>query len=81
VVVPFKIDDHGASIGCPFQQALTAHLDRFIEWLGQFPVPGGLKIIAEERKLSAADFPFPLSPQSTQARLSSSNGFVPTNPI
>jgi 4-hydroxy-tetrahydrodipicolinate synthase len=48
--------------------ALKGHLDRFIEWLGQFPVPWGLKIIAEERRLSAADFPFPLSPESTRAR-------------
>ena len=49
--------------------ALKAHLDRFIEWLGQFPVPWGLKIIAEERQLSAADFPFALSPECTQTRL------------
>jgi len=42
---------------------LKASLDAFIGWLGRFPVPWGLKIIAAERGLSLADFPMPMSPE------------------
>jgi 4-hydroxy-tetrahydrodipicolinate synthase len=41
--------------------ALKAALDEFIAWLGRFPVPWGLKIIALERGLSPLDLPLPLS--------------------
>jgi len=41
--------------------AFKAALDEFIEWLGRFPVPWGLKIIAMERGLSPLDLPLPLS--------------------
>lgn len=45
-----------------------AALDEFIGWLGWFPVPWGLKIVAEERGLGEADFPIPLSPERQAKR-------------
>jgi len=47
---------------------LRAALDDFIGWLGWFPVPWGLKIVAEERGLGEADFPIPLSPERQAKR-------------
>ena len=43
-------------------------LDQFIAWLTRFPVPWGLKIIAEERGLGHAVFPMPLSPERVEDR-------------
>jgi 4-hydroxy-tetrahydrodipicolinate synthase len=40
---------------------LKAALDQFIDWLVMFPVPWGLKAIAEERGLAKAEYPLPLS--------------------
>jgi len=40
---------------------LRDSLTRFIAWLNRFPVPWGIKIIAEERGLATAVFPMPLS--------------------
>jgi hypothetical protein len=34
-----------------------------LDWLGRFPVPWGLKMIAAERGFLTADFALPLSPQ------------------
>lgn len=45
----------------PATLELKAKLDAFIEWLGRFPVPWGLKMIAAERGLSPFDLPLPLS--------------------
>ena len=42
---------------------LKSSLDAVLDWLGRFPVPWGLKIIAAERGLLTADFALPLSPQ------------------
>ena len=43
-------------------------LDGFIAWLTRFPVPWGLKIIAEERGFGTAIFPMPLSSQRAEDR-------------
>jgi 4-hydroxy-tetrahydrodipicolinate synthase len=40
---------------------LRDSLTRFLAWLNRFPVPWGIKIIAEERGLATAVFPMPLS--------------------
>jgi 4-hydroxy-tetrahydrodipicolinate synthase len=48
--------------------ALRSALDEFIEWLGRFPVPWGLKIIAMERGLSPLDLPLPLSEERSATR-------------
>jgi 4-hydroxy-tetrahydrodipicolinate synthase len=48
--------------------ALKAALDEFIDWLGRFPVPWGLKIIAMERGLSPLDLPLPLSEDRSAMR-------------
>jgi 4-hydroxy-tetrahydrodipicolinate synthase len=42
---------------------LKSSLDAVLDWLGRFPVPWGLKIIAAERGLLTVDFALPLSPQ------------------
>jgi 4-hydroxy-tetrahydrodipicolinate synthase len=42
---------------------LKSALDTVLEWLGRFPVPWGLKILAAERGFLTADFALPLSPQ------------------
>jgi 4-hydroxy-tetrahydrodipicolinate synthase len=47
---------------------LSTLLDEFIAWLTRFPVPWGLKIIAEERGLGPAYFPMPLSPRRAEDR-------------
>lgn len=49
--------------------SLKASLDEFIEWLGKFPVPWGLKIIAAERGLAPFDLPLPESVQRRAERL------------
>lgn len=43
-------------------------LAEFIEQLGVFPTPWGLKIIAEARGMMKASYPFPLSPEREQQR-------------
>jgi 4-hydroxy-tetrahydrodipicolinate synthase len=43
-------------------------LDEFLSWLHRFPVPWGLKIIAEARELGSAYFPMPLSREKQAAR-------------
>ncbi|SEF77243.1 4-hydroxy-tetrahydrodipicolinate synthase [Bryocella elongata] len=48
--------------------ALKATLDEFISWLNKFPVPWGLKIIAEARGLGEAYFPLPLSHEKQAVR-------------
>jgi len=48
--------------------ALKATLEEFITWLDRFPVPWGLKIIAEARGLDKATFPLPLSAEKEQHR-------------
>jgi len=52
------------------EEAICLHdmLDQFITWLTHFPVPWGLKIIAEERGLGPAVFPMPLSPGRVEDR-------------
>jgi len=52
------------------EEAVHLHdlLDQFIAWLTHFPVPWGLKIIAEERGLGPAVFPMPLSPDRVEDR-------------
>jgi len=52
--------------------ATKALLDEFIGWLGYFPVPWGLKIIALERGFSPFDLPLPL----TQRRAAKRDEFV-----
>ena len=47
---------------------LRGLLDKFIAWLMRFPVPWGLKIIAEERGLGPAVFPMSLSPGRLENR-------------
>lgn len=47
---------------------LRDSLTRFIAWLNRFPVPWGLKILAEERGLATAVFPMPLSAQRAEDR-------------
>jgi len=47
---------------------LSCLLDEFIAWLTRFPVPWGLKIVAEERGLGPAFFPMPLSPRRAEDR-------------
>ncbi len=42
---------------------LNSSLDAVLRWLGRFPVPWGLKIIAAERGFLIADYALPLSPQ------------------
>jgi len=42
---------------------LNGSLDAVLRWLGRFPVPWGLKIIAAERGFLIADYALPLSPQ------------------
>jgi 4-hydroxy-tetrahydrodipicolinate synthase len=42
---------------------LNRSLDAVLSWLGRFPTPWGLKIIAAERGFLAADYALPLSPQ------------------
>ncbi len=42
---------------------LKSSLDAVLSWLGRFPIPWGLKIIAAERGFHAADYALPLSPQ------------------
>jgi 4-hydroxy-tetrahydrodipicolinate synthase len=51
-------------------------LDEFIAWLTRFPVPWGLKIIAEERGLGSAVFPIPLSAKREQDRRILANWFA-----
>ena len=55
--------------------ALKATLDEFISWLNQFPVPWGLKIIAEARGIGEAYFPLPLSPEKLAVRADFVNWF------
>ena len=43
-------------------------LMEFISWLDKFPVPWGLKIIAEARGLNTASYPMPLSPAREATR-------------
>ena len=43
-------------------------LDEFLFWLGKFPVPWGLKIVAEARGMGSAYFPMPLSPERRATR-------------
>lgn len=47
---------------------LSTLLDEFISWLTRFPVPWGLKIVAEERGLGPAFFPMPLFPRRAEDR-------------
>jgi 4-hydroxy-tetrahydrodipicolinate synthase len=47
---------------------LRDSLTRFVAWLNRFPVPWGLKIIAEQRGLATAVFPMPLSAQRAEDR-------------
>lgn len=47
---------------------LNATLMEFIGWLDQFPVPWGLKVIAEARGLNTASFPMPLSADRAECR-------------
>lgn len=42
---------------------LRSLVDEFISWLTRFPVPWGLKMIAQERGFGRAIFPMPLSEQ------------------
>jgi 4-hydroxy-tetrahydrodipicolinate synthase len=48
--------------------ALRTNLDEFLNWLAQFPVPWGLKMIAAERGLSPCDLPMPLAAGREQDR-------------
>ncbi len=57
---------YGAAAQSPLsERALTLKLslDAFLGWLGRFPVPWGLKIIAAERGLAPLDLPLPMSPR------------------
>jgi 4-hydroxy-tetrahydrodipicolinate synthase len=42
---------------------LKSNLEAVLDWLGRFPVPWGLKMIAAERGFLTAEFGLPLSPQ------------------
>ena len=42
---------------------LNSSLDAVLRWLGRFPIPWGLKMIAAERGFLTADYALPLSPQ------------------
>jgi 4-hydroxy-tetrahydrodipicolinate synthase len=53
-------------------RAHSATLNSLLPWLDKFPVPWGLKIVAAERSLCPADFPFPQSP----GRLSEARAFL-----
>jgi 4-hydroxy-tetrahydrodipicolinate synthase len=48
--------------------ALRTNLDEFLDWLAQFPVPWGLKMIAAERGFSPCDLPIPLAAGREQDR-------------
>jgi hypothetical protein len=52
----------------PDASTLKAALDALILWLNNFPVPWGLKILAQARGLGAASFPLPLSKEKQQTR-------------
>jgi 4-hydroxy-tetrahydrodipicolinate synthase len=51
--------------GAEFESA-SRHLDALIEWLNVLPVPWGLKVIAEERRVSPATFALPVAPERQQ---------------
>lgn len=62
-----KVFDAGtADPGSEEFENASAHLDAFIELLNVLPVPWGLKVVAEERRLSLATFALPVAAERRQ---------------
>jgi 4-hydroxy-tetrahydrodipicolinate synthase len=66
VLPEFMLALYSAAAQSPLSESaltLKLGLDAFLGWLGRFPVPWGLKIIAAERGLAPLDLPLPMSPR------------------